>query len=643
MTVALLALALSVGMVSAKDLCNSAPGKYLDSSSGFCQAAGVFGGEKVDWSPCCSFEFSVESSCRTYEFGVPYCQDLSNICSIPGMSTINTCDSLSKEDVLSIELEFEGTTEVKDCCKGCSCYGDPECISFTKELDLWIPCDARVNDVSNDKDCKINKDVCTDLVDPNGNKCVWNGGNNEYADGSKIKIDGSPCVSDPSGPASTMNMFRTSSNSLDLELGERGVIDKIYLKHSRTTYALNAEECFVSQESGDENASPFTVDGVAQARAELPADWTVNVVNSDLIYWYTIDDRTGFDVTIQCLRAGSKTENGKPRINVDLHVPSGMNGQGFCNSNKINEKSGDFIENLNLHTRCTLSKADSVQACKNLVSESNSLAGLDMCANEYCQLLFPLGTGDFNRCKSRMQDGSNQKKWVNQYCTSVHNAFSTNLALDPLNGPGDVNRCVKQVNFAGYFEAVTLWGKGYGYPTPEADPVECKTDLEAYAISSTDTPCGPGVYIDTKEAGSVEWVQSYFVPKDAPFCNNKIEANARDNRKMFTHLVRVRQCDGKVHGKGSCAASNNCETSVGVKFSVTFSNDSQQLKDNLLEQFNNGNLACRYKEGETTATWCLEDLDYEPAGDVCPCPPDGGRRVLTQENNLAPRGLRYLK
>ena len=111
--------------------------------------------------------------------------------SIPG----HCCDEMTNQDTLAVKIAFTGTERDGVCCKSCTCYGDPRCISFDGTKQSWIPCDARdVNKRWNNGVCRLSKDVCLEQKDPSGTPCKWDY-SKALADSSwNVPQQGSPCV-----------------------------------------------------------------------------------------------------------------------------------------------------------------------------------------------------------------------------------------------------------------------------------------------------------------------------------------------------------------------------------------------------------------------------------------------------------------
>jgi len=220
-------------------LCGSANLLVSGAQTGFCPTLGNIGTEKSEWGPCCVFEQKRKNQCRVYEVDMPFCDEENGA----------DCSTLSSTDKLTLDIAFSFMEAEQECCKTCSCFGDPECVSFAGVENLWIPCDAR-----DDSSCKMTKDKCSSMVDSNGNQCGWRGGRKADSSGWDIAMKGSPCwptISDAPGKKLSMNMYTTPSGDFktDVVLGERGIIRQVEIELRGEKYTLDAKDCFKKEEN----------------------------------------------------------------------------------------------------------------------------------------------------------------------------------------------------------------------------------------------------------------------------------------------------------------------------------------------------------------------------------------------------------
>mmetsp|Transcript_8447 Transcript_8447/g.11640 ORF Transcript_8447/g.11640 Transcript_8447/m.11640 type:complete len:211 (-) Transcript_8447:6-638(-) len=203
-----------------------------------------------------------------------------------------------------------------------------------------------------------------------------------------------------------------------------------------------------------------------------------------------------------------------------------------------------------------------------------------------------------------------------------------NSPKSPETAPANIQACKKQVNKEGWPTAVALYGNGHKTSTSNPDQGgPCGTKISEYKVMPTDAQCEQGVAIQTLDPHTDEWVTQYFVPVSKPFCDGALEISYTESPKLFSHQVRVEQCDAKMNDS-RCAAVSSCAPSFGANFQMSYSSSVTNI-DDLLDQ---NLLQCVDKEmpdGTISNTWCFpESWDYTPVDKVCPCP---DRRALGEE------------
>lgn len=550
---------------------------------------------EMKWEPCCPFENPDMEHCRTYEVGQPYCASSVPSC-LEDTQGMATCDDLSESDTMTLSLSFREEKQ-DSCCRTCTCFGDPECVDFSGQMDLWIPCDAR----KSPRDCKMHKDICEGLMGPNGQQCVWDG-KGSTSKGTNFPVDGSPCKPQGTAEEITMAMFDSGSNLVELGLGERGIIELVHIKLGGVETTLDAAKCF--SEGG---AAAWGLD-------ELPSsNWVETVEDPDtLISWRVKDPETKTLLRLVCLRAMTKSGNGHPRINVqELAVGNDYQGDGFCSSGVIGEKNGDYLQSENLHQSCVQNQTDALQACKFLVEMGTPSSLLKECAASYCNRA---ATGQ-QACKRTLKKADNSKGWMTAYCQSV--LVAPKYAE---TAPQSMGECKRVLKAEGYGVAVELWGQGYKVEEESQGEEECGSSIVEYEVLPGFSTCEFGINIQVyQDDGS--WVTKYFVPKSKPLCDNTITVNAVEARELFTKQVRVQQCDSKGTNK-ECQALNTCDAVFGADFQISYSSQEANLQQ-LLEA---GLLQCATLDGDNT--WCLPEGLSVPIEEVCLCEPGPGRRAL---------------
>jgi len=542
----------------------------------------------VEWPACCTFDVDRSTQgCRQHITTGQYCDEGNDA---------SGCSDLGADDIINLQLTFSEPQNDELCCKSCTCYGDPECVSFDGTPDVWIVCDARGGPNS----CRMTKNKCLKMKSPSGGKCQWL---SDRLDSKNwpIGMIGSPCQPDLTREEIRMNMHTSGSGNkrfkLDLVLGERGIIQKTEFQIGNKEYTLDANDCF--DRSG---SNAWTGDAI-------PEGWVEGRdPNQRSVTWAVFDSNANVLVKLLCARAVEKGTPGNPRINVqEVSVPTSTSGSGFCFSGSISDKKGDNEGSAENHAGCVQNEPTSLQACKFLVDFGYTPNELTRCAHEFCSAT----ALDFDDCSKMIGSGHDDHKWLETYCEAI-------LANGSIP-PSERKTCHAETKSLGYDFATQTWGKGHKSHVPEE--LQCATSISDYELSKK-PKCSQGVYIDILKDG--EWVPRYFVPSKLPPCGGKLSATATQARDLFTHSIAFRQCD--VLAEDECAALGSCQPTYGVSFSFDFTNNARSLQGLL----DSGVLTCvPNQEGSTT--WCLPGTkDFTPVSE-CECKtPQGRPRGLLQ-------------
>lgn len=557
----------------------------------------------MKWEPCCPFANPGMEHCRTYEVGQPYCAKSVPEC-LGDTQGIATCDDLDETDQMTLSLTFK--EEEKDsCCRTCTCFGDPECVSFSGAMDLWIPCDARQ---IKGKSCKMYKDTCEGMMGPNGQECAWVG-SGTTSKGVDFPMEGSPCQPVGTPQEITMSMFDSGDNKIELGLGERGIIQLVTVRLNGIDAVLDAKKCF--SEGG---AAAWGLD-------ELPSSNWVETVEDEntLIAWSVKDATTKTLLRLVCIRAVTKKGNGLPRINVqELAVDNDKDGEGFCSTGVISDKNGDNDLSSEMHETCTQNQTSALQACKFLVEMATPASMIDDCAASYCNRA---ATGK-QKCEKTLRKSDSDKAWLKAYCESV-------LIAPKYAGtaPSSLKECMRVVKAEGYGIGTELFGQGYKIEESESEDDECGSSIAEYAVDEDFATCEFGINLQVLRDDGL-WITKYFIPKSKPLCDDVITINGAEAPQLFTNAVRIQQCDSKGTNK-QCQALSTCDAVFGVDFQISYSSEQANLKQLL----DNGLLHCAPLNGDTT--WCLgaSASNYVPVDKVCECKESDdvlGRRTLLE-------------
>mmetsp|Transcript_11551 Transcript_11551/g.20478 ORF Transcript_11551/g.20478 Transcript_11551/m.20478 type:complete len:623 (+) Transcript_11551:475-2343(+) len=567
---------------------------------GLCSAgANTFG--LGEWDPCCALDVrSVENEdkCRRFELGGAYCNETRG----------EDCSTLSSSDKWEFSISFKHLAEDVECCSNCVCFGDPECVSFNNVEDLWIPCDAREDPFNptpekSYKSCRIFKDICDGMTDPNGNQCKWIREDGDNSAGWDMGTLGSPCVPDLSKDDITMNMYTSKDNkfSVDLSLGERGIIQRVNTKIGNSRYSLDANDCFEDVATG---GNPWTGG---------ESDYITLLHNSTTeVEYQVVDVKSMTSMHLLCVR----NHNGAaPRVNVQSltvlteDVPS---GSGFCVRDSINE-AGDTSDTLLRHHECVATAEEALQACKALVSAGLVDNQLLECATEWCSRAQFADDVDKNKeareeCKRRhnKNDGNNNNVWVSEYCKAVrYQGFSTM----------NQHNCEDYVKSEGWPVSVEQWTNGM--PVAGSPALECGNSLSEYTLDQKED-CVDGVYVevDMDDTDGEDWVAKYFIPATRPPCEGVVLGlTADDDKDFFIHNVRITQCDPVAEEACLAPLVATCSKTPGADFEVAFSNTVNVLSEELVDLYNKGLLQCN-----GGGSWCFKDSEDYTNSDLCPCP-----------------------
>ena len=240
-------------------------------------------------------------------------------------------------------LVFE-KTNTRSCCVECSCSGDPNCISFDGEEELWIVCDGRTVPDSpvrrRNGFCKITEEQCAKEVDPSsptGEACQWLPGIQGVDEKDwNLKRNGSPCQ-----PAALTElvMYEADAFKMSVFQGDRGFIKEIVVSMQGKALKLTAEDC-VRLPARFSWGGDLPVPRSFKRRTEMGAPDG----NNDLI-WDIVDQETGIGASIRCtstkLSPRSRTKV-QPYINVESLFEPDPNYKterdnlgGYCHTNDL--------------------------------------------------------------------------------------------------------------------------------------------------------------------------------------------------------------------------------------------------------------------------------------------------------------------
>jgi len=541
-------------------LCNNAP-QVLETN--LCTE------QDIKWSmdSCCSKE-SLESNqclknpeptCRTIELKTPF-TDSTNAC----------CAEMA--------LTFDWSRTSKSCCKSCSCFGDPHCISFDEKVDTWIIYDGRTTNPNavygKELFCPIKEVACKNQLDHAGKNCVYK----ENGKGT-VGPDGSPCQSASPNPAEIL-MFKAKDIELILYLGDRGIIESIKLTNGNETYYTKSGPCATQNmpwRDSPNGAKPPTDPNW------LPNKWSFSPVNLGQ-HWSISGLASGIEIEMRCI---FNRDGLVPRINIDSLADPSSNRpgtSGVCATGVIDKQLSSYQ-----HTE------DIKKFCRSSQSQGQAIeyfCGIDMinspaaCIKKFCEKISTT-EAEKKACAQDVvkyqKDKEFQDGWERIWC-----AYNTLVSKNPAECVrGECLQCMYDVYDFTWGEAVKRW-KGFSSGIEDnGGSGEC---IPLNELNSTLSDCQNGITLQYLDTGSIDengdlttcWVDFLAVPEGRNICGgNSIFLSSLAGSKskdLFDKKIRIKQCNNKALCK---TQSNSCTPEFGVSGSIKLIPDPVTNKANL--------------------------------------------------------------
>lgn len=542
-----------------------------------------------NWDSCCPIDVNPvkDEVCRTFTVNGAYCSDTEEECAV-ALST--------QKAVLDIQISWtSGTAGSNQCCKTCTCFGDPECVGFDGNQDLWIPCDARVMNEAGW--CPIWKYRCDEISSENDGGCMWIGGDLESTQGLytgwDIATQGSPCV--PKKPVNelTMKMYESGSFKAILGMGERGVIKTLYLKTGSVDTSIDADGCF----------STGTIKDWSGDMTTLPENWFVEVVSDEMVKWHIHDNNEMIAIDFVCVRTIKNNIVGAARINVNgITAPITSSGSGFCETSVIAEAGDNNPITQSLHAKCVQDRTSSyLQACKNLVAMSATEMEMEQCAHQFCNTA-ALSIAEKKACKTQLPMFKYDfKMWRKWYCIAIAN-----------EGDYSSSTCVHNVNKDGWNKATQLMGRALKHDDTAYGSVQCPTDIESYKVdkNSGQDECRQGAFLQVKTSDDT-WEDAYFFPAICSAVDIEITYSSATS-DLFTKPFRLIQCDAQT--KSTCRALGRCNDVPGAVFDINFKTIGTSVQDVI----NAGGYVCIPVADGSGKFSCSDGSDSNTIN-LCPC------------------------
>lgn len=372
---------------------------------------------------------------------------------------------------------------------------------------------------------------------------------------------GSPCVPDTDiGPLPTSLIYENSDVSVNIELGERGIITSLIVDRQGMRHVLSAESCFV-------NDFPFDIPLGTVHRSRNGIQTKLWSINFDSIY-----------IRVLCIREKSGDQLGIARLNIqDLSVPNTVNNndKGICVDGTIpNIDPEDHDRSARLHTLCVENVPDALQACKASVHLAYSSHDLDECGEFFCSNA-DLSDKQKTKCLRSLVSNKNEKSlakaWLTEYCRSIINSGITQLTM---------SRCISEIKLQGWHWAVDTWGNGR--VTSVTKQCYGGVVLNDFTIEKRQQ-CDVGVTLDVMKDG--QWTSKYYFPSYV--CSDvDLEIRPEDDSELFSLPVRLSQCNTM---NGAVCGVEKCKSIPDTKLSVEF----ESLAGRLLKMYLNDELEIR--------------------------------------------------
>lgn len=490
------------------------------------------------------------------------------------------CNDLTNADTLSLKIAFTGTERDGVCCKSCTCYGDPRCISFDGTRQSWIPCDARdINQRWGNGICRLSRDVCLEQKDPSGTPCVW-----DYSKGLAdstwdVSEQGSPCLVSKltlvvirlsletclayiimlqSTVESWLQMYNTVTNkgvTFELNLlqgagGERGNIREARLIVNNQGYSIRADACL----SSDMPFSPMP-----------PFQYERIKLKDDVLLQFT-EPQTNISIRVRCTATFTSSGVFMERLNIEQLLEPDYDERsevgGFCVDNDMSRTGS--TENTDMIESGELCKSDSAldntQITK-IICEPYLLAGdgVDNCITSLCNTYsWPHFAGDPQLCKQQF------KKFESQ----LEKAF---CRLWFPAGSVDYIECIETIREGqGNQDSYTGWKDAAEKYIPVWSETDCETDPDKFATSLGKCEAGATLqYLN--DAG--DWVdyRSFPVYGNLYPCPSGVIFKATKHREVFVNRVRVSQKD--IPGE-ECFSVPACALTESVSTELTYQRTS---------------------------------------------------------------------
>lgn len=454
------------------------------------------------------------------------------------------CDELPCIGNMTMTLDVKKETPPSSCCKTCMCYGDPHCESFSGAEDDFVICDARNKLPKKDK-CNLNKGKCLHEKDFYGNQCIWktNKNNKEWI----IGLQGSQCTFNESNgnPAPNILMYKIDNFSINILLGERGVITEVQLKLNSSDYNMSAKSCFKNHNN------PWTSE-INNQQSSNPQLSSHDLLTNGDIRWNIKDINTEISVVILCTRNNVNGKFGAPRLNIESVAEPFLNDReqsvGFCVENVINKGLAthgrtDFLKKTNA---CGNKNEEELQIGKNVCDFYTDIKNINECKQNWCK--------NNEQCLNNI----NIYGWRKVWCS-----VNTLKTLDASKCTGNCKACYNEIEDFGYSVGMSKW-ENFATKSESENSNPC-LNLKSFSKNLNECDEGISIQYEDKVNGTLVWKNYISIPESFTICKDVV-FNSFEHPELFANRVRVKQCPVSLKcTKNRCNPEHVFELSLNYK------------------------------------------------------------------------------
>ena len=456
------------------------------------------------------------------------------------------------DDFVSMCMDISGIvfkrSDRTPCCESCTCFGDPNCISFDGTEEIWIVCDSRTLSKRHYRRnyCPFTQTQCIQEVDPAGNQCEWG----PEKKGITLKEWMATESSSPCQPAEItyIKMYEADSFSLVIGQGERGNIKELELTLKKKKHKMVATDCL--NNGIDDTWTGDDIDGSFQRTEEMHG---LNGLNDKI--WHVLDEETGIGMTVRCTATLVNGVQKSPRFNIEsVHEPSANFRDdrkrlgGFCITNDLgNKNKSPHTTLIEENGYCKLNAPTNDATVARIVCQNHAIPqnGVGQCYKQFCTEYWRPYYDSVENCFEVISNSSNPTHWEDGFCTAFN---------DPKE-PGDFEECKKTIEEFGW-EVVT--NTYYKSDRPQGECIESFEDLPDELDE-----CENGVVLQVYQDGA--WVNVKAISETRPLCDAEISICYDTYPDIFRKQLRwIQTRETQNCQKDTCSQQDGFEVVVTI-------------------------------------------------------------------------------